>query len=346
MKRSWLWIALGVLLLAGAYLILPQVRFDLHPFVATCLRDNEIDTADRQAVQDTASRFVRDLVGQSPQTAYASMTQARRSAISAREFEALATQVHSDASPAPLTIAGAYLVKATPGAGQDAFVPCGLSNPRGVDFVRLGSAPKQAHVILVEPVTNGQQTFAVSLLFESGKWKADGFHTWISEIAGRGGAELWAQAKQQRQRGHLFNATMLYAVASQALDGGPYYHPAAWSEFRKDYQTFTPTPELKGPPPYNWSLGQKTFKISSVSYIGLDDHQVMLIIYQPLVNWLGERDADHRNHELIDAFVAAHPEWIESFDGIVVRSTKPDDNSGYGTVYTKRGGFAPSKPAN
>jgi len=77
--------------------------------------------------------------------------------------------------------------------------------------------------------------------------------------------------------------------------------------------------------------------------VGVDKGQVILVIDQPSSEWKGDADADRRNRQTIDAFLEAHPEWVESFDAIAVRSNEPGTNRFFGSVYQKGKGYMTSK---
>jgi hypothetical protein len=71
----------------------------------------------------------------------------------------------------------------------------------------------------------------------------------------------------------------------------------------------------------------------------MGDRKISLVITWTPSSRSDNGGAEHQNHELIDAFIADHPEWSESFDAIIARALSPDGDSGWATVYSKGSGY-------
>jgi hypothetical protein len=192
----------------------------------------------------------------------------------------------------------------------------------------------------MEGLENATRVFEVWLVREDGRWSVNGFSADYGSLGGRDGDAWWSEAKEQRARGHLFNATFLYKAAEQTLNRGAFYQLPDWAEFSRDLDTFKPPPELVGPGPYNWTLNGHPFAITRMEIVTLNNGKTALVIYQPSPAGADVADADRRNRETINAFLVTHPEWAEAFSAVVVRSPIGSDQS-YGTVYESGKGYLP-----
>jgi hypothetical protein len=345
MRRVWLWTGLvgtAVVGLAALAILNPWIHF--VSTVSTCRADNQIEAQTRSAADREAMTFVTGLLGTSSATAYAELSTGGRAAVTRDQFDTAARQVRADRPTGPPVVSRTLFAEGVFVSHVLTSVPCSFSHD-SEEAVIAEDASKEAHVLLTQAEGYAQRTFDVWVVLEHGQWRVNGFTVHLSQIAGWDGEALWARAKQQRARGHMFNAAELYGAAAETLNGGLYYQSPLWNEFQKDYQTFNPPPEFKGKAPYKWVLGGQTYPVNGVSFIGTGKGQVVLLIYQPSEVWKGDADADRRNRQTIQAFIAAHPEWTETFEAISVRSAKPDNNGGWGTVYEQGNGYVGKSPA-
>lgn len=208
----------------------------------------------------------------------------------------------------------------------------------------FSSAPKEAHVLLTEGLVNASRIFDVWLVQDDGQWRVNGFSANLSTLGGRDGETLWRRAKEQRARGHLFNAAFLYKSAEQTLSRGAFYQLPDWAAFSRDLNTFKPPAELTGQGPYSWTLNGRPYAITNTEIDTLDGGKTILVIDQPSPVWKDLADADRRNRETIHAFLFSHPEWAETFNAIVVRSAMPGSGQSYGTVYENGKGYLHAPP--
>lgn len=343
MKSRWIALA-AVAVVAVAAATGTSVGIWVRPYIASCRRDAEITANEQRRIHLTAERFVSDMLSKSPHAAYQSMSKIGQAYVSASDFDALAHQLASEQSGGTATVVHTYMTSILPPPRDGTVIPCDASKDSAL--LRMGEQSEQAHVILSYPVTSGRRSYDVWMISENGDWRVAGFHSGLIEISGHSGEDFWTLAKQQRARGHTFNATLLYKAAAVTLDRGPYIQPAVWGKFKADYEQFSPAPELKGSGPYLWTLKGENFPIRSVSFLGMEGNKMVLIISQPSTIWAGDADADLRNHRLIDAFIAAHPDWEESIDAIVARAIGPDPSSSYGTVFEKGSGYVRRAPGS
>ncbi len=342
MKPIWIGAAVaGVLGLGALIAFNPWVHFG--PVVSTCAEDNEIDSSTRGAVDAEAMKFLGTLTGPNSSAAYAELSAAGRAAVPRDRFGNAARQVTAEATTGPPAVSRTFLVQGVYPAKVLTAVLCGI-NHGSAETVAAEEAPTEAHVLLTQLIGNAERTFDVWLVTEDGRWKVNGFTVHLSRIAGWDGKALWEQAKQQRAREHMFNAAELYGAASETLNGGWYYQSPDWNDFQKDFGTFTQPPEFQGNWPRKWVLGGRTYPINGVTFMGIGKGQVLLLLVQPSQVWNGDADADRRNRQTLEAFIAAFPEWPETFEAVSVRSMKPDNSTGWGTVYERGKGYVGKKP--
>jgi hypothetical protein len=340
-RGGWISLALVVAVVLAVGVVIMKPKFSVGPAVAACYADAAIAPDERRPIEDRARGFVGLLLGASPRNAYAELSTVTRASSNPDQIKFKARQLNEIKEVSPPSVTRTLLIDGLVGAPPGTKVPCGdLRDSGGVEAVAFASAPKEAHVLLTEGLLNAERTFDVWLVFEDGRWRVNGFSFNLSMIGGRGGESLWSEAKEQRARGHVLNAAFLYLAASQTLSRGPYFELPDWAAFSRDYATFRPPAELSGSPPYRWTLGGRTYDILHAMIVGVDKGQVILAIDQPSCEWKGDGDADRRNHQTIDAFIAAHPEWSETFDAIAVRSNEPGTNRFFGSVYRKASGYS------
>jgi hypothetical protein len=337
-RRGWILLSVALVVATGAAALVFGLQIQIGPVIAVCRTDDDIDPADRRAVDNAALAFLQTFLSSTPQGAYADMSPLGQKSVTPVQFEAVARQLQVERSTGDRSVSRTYEVEGVSGAGPAAKGSCSEpGKPGRMAFVSIGGGGvKQAHVLVAEPLENAQRTFDVWMSSRDGGWRVNGVFGTLSQIASKDGEALWSLARTQRARGHGFNATLLYATAAQTLSRGPYVQLGVWPDFQKDFGSFSAPAELKGPPPFRWILGGQAFSVAKVEYNGVNDGKVVLVLDQTPAPWLGEADADRRNHQLIDAFMNTHPEWIETFTA----------NNFYGSVYERGVGYLPQKPSS
>ena len=80
----------------------------------------------------------------------------------------------------------------------------------------MKSGGEEAHVI-VEGDTDSNKTtwnFEFWLMLEEGAWRMQSLYFGPAVMFGKSANDYWAQAREQRAVGHMFNAAVLYSAAS------------------------------------------------------------------------------------------------------------------------------------
>jgi|CXWL01.1.fsa_nt_gi hypothetical protein len=308
--------------------------------VGICQANNQIAGGDRAQINSTALEFM-ELFARAPLAAHQQMSRSGRAATLERASveNAQASYNATETVGAP-AVTETYLLRFLSGSETGLRVPCSFHGGRAV-FVSRGGAPASAVVLIAEELSgSSQRTTSVWLEHEDGEWRVRAINFGFSRIVGRDSEQLWEAARQQRARGHLFNAALLYVAAQSASYRGAFYQSRMMQDFNTDYGTFAAPEMLRGTPPFRWTLNGETFQVSQVHYNGFGSGDVGLVITQSSSPWTESTEAEAINRRLIDAFVVGIPEWNETFDAIIVRAPGTASNEVWGTVYTRTTGYS------
>jgi len=308
------------------------VFFAVRPQTTICHEQSDILPADRSAIETAALSFVGHLRRGETNDALQSMTTQGRENSRPEQWQQLRETLAVVPQETPFAVEHTYYVS-TWGLPSD-----GITTPCNTAAVSVARAGKTAHVVLTAAIGGGEQSVIVWLERERGAWRVRGLVTGISAIGSHDGQALWDMARDQRSRGHLFNARILYAAAHDTLMRGTFLQTRRFQEFNADYATLPLPPEFVGASPFTWTLGQETFVVTFVTYSGYDDG-VMIDVQQRQPSWEGPDAAEEHNRRLIAALNAAHPEWTEIADYIGVGTETPTQGQVFRTVYHKVDGY-------
>jgi len=318
----------------------------LSPSAGTCLAEQAKPDPDGASAEAVALRFVQALSAGDAAGVGAQMTTAGRASATDAQIAATLKGVQALGVDGQPTLSKAYILNLNPAPTAISRVPCMSPAPDAeMDFVAVGPAAKQAHVLFTAP-TNGEGvvTYVIWLQVEEANWRIAAFWVSPSQMAGRSGVDWWEIAKKQRQERHDFNAALIYETAQSLLDRGPNYQGPMILAVMSDARTLTPPKELSGQFPLTWSMDGKTFKVVGVRHTGTSGGRSVLAIVQ-LSDFTSNEDADRQNHLLIDAFNKTHPEWREVFDWLASKTCKPDGSLCFGSVYERKSGYLKGPPS-
>ena len=333
-------IALGAILVIVAAIALAfmsgSVTFGVHAYA--CQTDDEIAQAHRSALDDTAMAFVRTVLGPNPDAAYAIMTQEAQTSTTAEAFGTrLKTIIRSSGPYRNAHVAHTYLITGA-STGQGAHAICGSLANDGWVSVAIKPTLSQGYVVVSAQTKNNDWALTLWLLPVGNEWHVHYFHIGISSIVGRTPETLLSLARQERDSGHNFNATMLFAGLTGVIDRGPVFQLGIAQTTQKEARDLERPSELQGSPPFTWNLNGGEYTVAQISSIGVDN-RLGLIFMLPQTSWTGEQDADTKNRAFITAFIATHPDYSRVFSFLVARALKPDSSGGFGTVYDSEKGF-------
>jgi hypothetical protein len=230
-----------------------------------------------------------------------------------------------------LRVAHTYLAKVT-GGSQEQRVICGnVSSPEGWVAVNAKPGLAQAHVIVEAQTLNNSWAFVIWLLPEQGNWHVQYAHATATAMVGKTAEDLQRMAESEKQKNHHFNAYILSQAALQLAARGPFFQLGIQPEIQKGLENLQAPSDLQGRPPFDWHLGQSSFKVLNVGPIGVSQ-KLYLQMDHEIEPWVDNKDADRKNHDLISAFAKAYPEYKDAFAGLVVRAHERGGSRGFGTV--------------
>jgi hypothetical protein len=133
---------------------------------------------------------------------------------------------------------------------------------------------------------------------------------------------------------------MLYFAAKGLVNRGPSFQLGLKQDAESGWANHKPLPEMAGRPPFHIPLGDKTYDVEDISILGIDKKLVLIVVYRDK-GWSGtdNADAERRNREFLDAFMKAHPEYSETFGGVVARILPVGSEHGWGTVFDTVDGY-------
>lgn len=298
--------------------------------LSNCSIDNEISVANRNAIDQAATKFVQDLTGANPAGAYAAMTPEAKKKMTAEKFTVMAHERIQSAGPFKnLHVAHTYFVKiASKGTQQQ--VACGdTTKPEQWANVAAKAIPRQAHAIVEGQTASGSRAFTLWLIPEQKSWHVQDFQLGVESLAGKQAHDLWDLARAEEQQNHDFNAYMLYVTALQLAWRGPNLELGVHAEIQKEMQAAQKPKDLKEQAGFNWESDNSAFKVVSMGPIA-SDGKMYLQISQELPPWTEDKDADSRNRALAGAFAKLYPEYRDVFAGLAVEA------HGHGTTLKYR----------
>jgi hypothetical protein len=302
-----------------------------------CQTDDEVASDQREPYQQAALRFARLVVKQDAAEIHSQLSpDAQRTVtvqqISTALLQPLAQLTQGLGEP---RVARSFLVTSR-GSARDHAVICttgGAAAGLGDKvLVMVKSVPKQAHVIAEADGGFYTMTFVVWLVpGDSGDWLVQGFHALPTTAQGKTAADFLAMARQQRDRGHLFNAAMLFSETANLGYRGKYFQLGFWNDFEKEWKALELPAEMKGNPPFVWQFDADTFRVLNVSPLALEKQLAVIIRLETrsLADSVAVRAESQR---LIAGFVKKRPEVREVFDGVVVQASEPGGNQLFGTA--------------
>ena len=139
---------------------------------------------------------------------------------------------------------------------------------------------------------------------------------------GRSASDLWTQAREERGRGHAFNAAILFAAASELAFRGPNLQLGIWPEIQNEAKTLQLPAELQGRPPFTWRFGADAFRVDAIGHVRADG-KAILLMRRTVDSLTDKKRIDDENFGLIHGIAARFPEHKDVFDTIVVDAIEP-----------------------
>jgi hypothetical protein len=335
--RSALCLALALLAIAAA----PAVSraAETGATAPVCKIDNEIASAQRDALEDKALAFVRAALGAAPQAAYAMMAPEAQSRTSAQGFADQVRTLSSSSGPFDnLRVAHTYLISGVAEGTAQPRALCGtVANGQWVS-VAIKPEKEQAYVVVGAQTRNNSWAFTLWLVPDGREWRVLNFHVGISAIAGRTPEDLLTLIRDEREAGRAFNAAIVLAAARDLTNRGPTFQLGITQALQAEADKVRVPAELQGTPPFTWKMKGKSYTVAGAGMIGVGK-DIGIVFVLPHKTWTNDQDAVAANRAFIEAFRATHPDYARAFDFLVARATKPDNSGGFATVYENGKGF-------
>jgi hypothetical protein len=275
---------------------------------------------------------VQNALGPDPSRAYASLTDDAKGTIPADQFVSGFQNVIRPMGPfKDLRVAHTYIATVTGGSQEQRTVCGNLSSPENWVAVNVKPGPSNAHVIVEGETVNNTMAFVLWLIPEQGAWHIQHVQYAVDQMVGKSALDLRKTAETENEKGHSFNAFILYTAALQLAERGPFFQLGIRPDIEKEIGELKRPGSLQGQLPYTWAFGKSTFKVLNVGPIGLSG-RVYLVIDHEIEPWAEDKEADRRNRDLIKGFSVAYPEYKDVFAGLVVRAHERGGRRGYGTV--------------
>jgi hypothetical protein len=303
----------------------------VSPNLSFCSTAGEIAPEERAALEQSSLRFVRDFLGDDPAAAYAVMTAEAQRLSPEDRFRAFAAGIRQVRPLGGLRVVKTHFLR-TIHWGKTGLAPC-FDGPSQA-FVAVGTALKQAHVVVEGEGQSEAWAFALWLMPEQG-WRVEGFHATPSRLLGKSASDMRDLARRERDRGHDFNAAILFAMARDLAYRGEAYQPRIVQEIGNEMGKLRLPPELQGQPPFAWRWDAAGFTILQLRPTGFTDSEGMyLSIIREAEPWSAAAEPERRNRELIMELQRAFPEYEAVFAGVAVEARERGSRRGYRTLET------------
>jgi hypothetical protein len=307
----------------------------------TCTSQAKLTADVRSSLADAASGFAADVKSKS-------VAKLKAAAIAeyASNFSAAGALVSDTANKLvadTLKVVQVYQLDARarkPGDAGDAEFSCPLAGTAAeTDFSISGLPPGLYGFAMVE--ANGDRPWLLSFLLrqEGGIWKLAGFYPHARSAAGHDGLWFWNSARDDAKAKQLWFAWLLYNQADALLRPANFASSTNLDKLRSEQRGATP-PELANgigsdmplvvrraavaASGANPAVPGTEFRFTAIGSEGSDDgKRLNLVLHLKAED--GAADAASRtaaNNEAARAFLNAHKELRQGFDGVIVIAEK------------------------
>lgn len=329
MKASFLrrvFSSLSALLLAA--LAAPAARAE------QCYNANDMDTATRSAIEHAGMQYFNDFatgntadLQRNVNTALIANFGGVQSAVSQNQTILAGAQASTRAT---------YLLE-TGGAGtlDRAEFLCGIwGTPQFVSF-DLNNLPAGRYGLVIEDVKTAKQPYYVSFIVQqeqvNGAWKLAGFPPPApAEVLGHDAPWYLSKAREFKSKGQVHNAYFYYLQARALAAPVSFMSDTPLVKLdRETQQTVPPDLPVKGPVALAAANG-KSYSVTQIFPVVVDNGMDLVVKYSlPDISDTSRTFQD--NNAVINAIVNTHPEYRETFQGVVARAVDPAGHD-YGTL--------------
>lgn len=214
------------------------------------------------------------------------------------------------------------------GDASDADFSCPLANAADeTDFSISGLPPGLYGFVMVEAV--GARPWLLSFLLrqEGGSWKLAGFYPHARTAAGHDGLWFWISARDDAKAKQLWYAWLLYGEADTLLRPANFASSTNLDKLRSEQRAATPPELANGISPETPLVIKgdgKEFRFTSVAAAGSDDgNRLNLVLHLQADDTAADATSQvARNRAAVSAFLNAHKELRQGFDGVILIAEK------------------------
>jgi len=301
------------------------------PAVFTCNEDANIPAAKRKLIEATASEFLQKLMESRSEEALTMMSKDGQANVTREQMKGMSIMLSQQWKPQNTSIQHTYFVKLMGKSPGRVLCATNLKKPNGWESLEAADLAEQAYVSMSAETINNHLAFTVWLVPEERSWKIQSVWMNVSTLADKDSMQLWEVAQEQRKKGHNFNAAAYYAAAAQVANRGPSFQMGIVQSISEDVSTLTIPEEVKGPPPFFWKDGERTYKVLQVGPIAVGG-KIYLAVNHEVPPWQSNEQVDGWNKEFIRYIKQHFPEYSDAFAGIVIRAMERGTTRGFGTV--------------
>jgi hypothetical protein len=319
--------------LIGAVALAAELWWSSYGRLSLCLMDAE---QIREPYEQASLRLAQDMVRGNPDAVYSQGTAELKRVMTPVQVAAV-HQAYGQvmATLGPLRVAHSYFLRSLAGANNNSngtgLCWVGLGAPEGKVSVAIKSGVKQAYVVVEGDIDRSTWGFVFSLMYEAKAWRMQNLHFGPMVVSGRTAVDYRTWAREQRDGGHIFNAVILYAAASNLAFRGPSLRLGISSEIENEAKNLRLPPELQGPAPFVWQFGTDSFRVRKVEPF-FAGGETDLSIQVEVAALTDDKLTDERNRILIRHITNAYPEIFDSFEAIIVEAVQYDNPRSYRTV--------------
>jgi hypothetical protein len=300
----------------------------------TCLTSEDMDTATRSALQNTAQQYF-DLA------AKGDVATLRQNAIPsvATDFGGIEAAVRDHQE----TFAGAHASPRAPflltaeGAKplERAEFLCGVFGKSGQTansavFVLPNLPPGEYAVVILDVAGQTSSTLSFVLQKLARSWRLGGFYARPSQVAGHDGPWFLQHAREFKAKGQNRNAWLYYMAARELLAPVPFMSTLTTDRLYDESQTVRPADLPEGGNTADLVVGGKTYKLTSAFAVGVGNDLDLVVKYSA-TDISNTNQTYQQNVNFIRALTTKFPELREGFTAIIARAVEASGRD-YGTM--------------
>lgn len=306
-------------------------------YIASCLTNNDVSAREREPYEQASLRLAENMVRGNLNEVYSQTTAEAKKATTPAQLAALRQAYNQSMTTlVELRATHTYFLRSLSQTGINRMILCPaaksgtISRPEDKIFVAMKGGVQETHVIVEGDSNNSTWNFVFWLTLEDGAWRMQSLHFGPVVMFGKSASDYWAQAREQHDAGHRFNAAMLYSAAGGLAFRGPNFQLGIWREIATEARNLRLPAELEGTAPYLWKFGTDSFRVLAVRpFFAGGETDLTIRIEVPKID---DSQPDELNRTLIRHLTTSYPELFDSFEAVVVEAVEAGGARSYRTV--------------